>query len=95
MSSKIFARSSLPFSNFPGEASDGQSALLANLNGYSRIAFAPDGRWILAVHGSGASLFETTTGKEVRRFESQTHSIGAVAFSPDNHLILARDQYNL
>src|SRR5580700_11396882 len=62
---------------------------LGHSGGVSSVAFSPDGSHILA--GSPdhtASLWETASGKEIRRFEGHTAEVCSVAFSPDAKQIL-------
>jgi len=62
---------------------------LGHADGASAVAFSPDGKYILT--GSPdhtARLWETSSGKEIRRFEGHTAEVHSVAFSPDGKLIL-------
>lgn len=53
------------------------------------INFSPDGRYIAtAGQDNTARLWETATGREIRRFEGHIAVILSVAFTPDGHNIL-------
>ena len=68
---------------------------LGHADGVSSVAFSPDGKHILT--GSPdhtARLWETASGKEIRRFEGHTAEISSVGFSRDGKWILtaSRDE---
>jgi WD40 repeat protein/uncharacterized caspase-like protein len=63
------------------------------------VAFSRDGRFVLTGGGSGmgtrestidptATLWDVSSGQEVRRFEGHMLEVQAVAFSPDDRLVL-------
>ena len=53
------------------------------------VAFSVDGRFVLTGSGDkSARLWETATGKELRRFKGHSDSITSVAFSADRRLVL-------
>jgi WD40 repeat protein len=48
------------------------------------VAFSKDGKWLVtAGQGGQAVLWETATGREVRRFEGHKDEINAAVFSED------------
>jgi WD40 repeat protein len=64
------------------------------------VAYSPDGKWIVSGGGpvdkpafpEGAYdliLWDTATGKEVRRFKGHTERVDSVAFAPDGRLIVS------
>lgn len=73
-------------------SSDAQSRLIVQLGHSSfvrAIAFSPDGQNVLT--GSAdktARLWDTKTGKELRKFEGHTSDVRSVAFSPDGKYVL-------
>ena len=70
---------------------------LAHSGGISSVAFSRDGRFIVSggadmftrgVSDKAAILWETGTGREIRRFVGHSESVNAVAFSPDGRFVL-------
>jgi WD40 repeat protein len=48
------------------------------------VGFSPDGRLVASTSGDGFfTVWETATGKEVRRLNGQLHGAASVAFAPD------------
>ena len=80
------------------QAKDGQPQLVVQLGhsaGISSACFSPDGRFIVSGSAgiserkslnNAAILWETSTGREIRRFVGHSDSINAVSFSPDGRL---------
>jgi WD40 repeat protein/uncharacterized caspase-like protein len=61
-------------------------------DGYVAVAFSPDGGMVAATDESGVRLFETTTGRLVKRLQRPAHehldfSPWDVAFSPDGQRV--------
>jgi WD40 repeat protein len=79
-------------SRAPADSSDNQPRLVVQL-GHSlvkSIAFSSDGKFLLTGDwvDATACLWETTTGKEIRRFVGRLGGINSVAFSPDGRSVL-------
>jgi len=56
---------------------------------FAAVAFSPDARWVLTGgYGGVAWLWETGTGRAVRRFEGHSDAVRAVAFSPNGRYVL-------
>jgi WD40 repeat protein len=56
------------------------------------IVFAPDGRtFAAATDAHGIALYDTTTGKELRRFGEDQSFLGSIAISADGSVLGARD----
>jgi WD40 repeat protein len=54
------------------------------------VAFSPDGRYILSgSEDNTIRLWETATGRELRRFEGHSELVYSVAFSPDGRYALS------
>lgn len=52
--------------------------------------FSPDGKHLLTVSSNDTiSIWEITTGKEIRRFDGHSDNITTVAFSPDGRYIIS------
>ncbi len=53
------------------------------------VCFSPDGRFVLTgSNDTTARLWETATGKEIRRFEGHAYGVNSVCFSPDSRYVL-------
>ena len=64
-------------------------AVVRKLDGYfESAAFSPDGRFIAAGY-DGLGLFETATGKNVRKFAGFGQGVQSIAFSPDGRSVVA------
>ena len=53
------------------------------------VAISPDGRYVLTVSGIHVRLWDSATGKEIRRFEGHTRRVHTVAFSSDGNRVLS------
>jgi WD40 repeat protein len=60
-----------------------------------RLAFSPDGKHLLCGGEEAMRLFETATGKEVRRFERHPGFIYALAFSPDGKTVASAEGFTI
>src|SRR4051794_38293825 len=47
------------------------------------LAFTPDGKGIISAGRDGVSLWDTASGKELRRFEGHRWEVRCLALSPD------------
>src|SRR5262249_340985 len=60
------------------------------------VAFSPDGKYLVEGSGDGTGkVWETETGKEVRRFEEHSAQVLSVAFSPDGRYVLTGDSITM
>ncbi len=81
-------------SEVPVASADSQPRLVVRLGHtfqVKSIAFSPDGNFLLTREvglGDTACLWETTTGREIRRFGGHSAGIASVAFSPDGRSVL-------
>ena len=63
--------------------------LIGHTRWVDRVAFSPDGRWIVTTSGDQtAKVWEAQTGRELRTLQGHTGTIIGVAFSPDGHRIV-------
>ena len=78
--------------SFVPVVADAQKPELVVQTGHSdhvtSVAFSRDGRLVLSGSADAVRLWETGTGKEVRRFEGQSGRVYSVAFSPDGRFVL-------
>jgi WD40 repeat protein/uncharacterized caspase-like protein len=64
-------------------------AQLGHLMGVTAVAFSPDARFIVtAGYDDTAVLWDTATGKELRRFIGHSDTIAEAVFSPDGTTVL-------
>ena len=62
---------------------------LGHGSGLSSAVFSPDGRFIVTASSDHtARLWDTTTGRELRRFEGHTEEVTSAVFAPDGQTIL-------
>ena len=64
----------------------------SHTGGVQSAVFSPDGQLILTVNGYLAHLWETTTGRELRRFVGHNDLLYAGVFSSDGRTILTASQ---
>ena len=57
------------------------------------LAFSPDGKHLLCGGDESMRLYETATGKEVRRFARYSGEVRALAFSPDGKTVATAKEY--
>ena len=67
---------------------------LGHFSSVHAVAFSPNGRLALTCSNNTALLWETTTGREIRRLEGHSDSVNAVAFSRDGRLALTGSDDN-
>ena len=60
-----------------------------------RLAFSPDGKQIVCGGEQAMRLYETATGKEVRRFERHPGYVNALVFSPDGKTVASAQEYTI
>jgi WD40 repeat protein len=59
------------------------------------LAFSPDGQRLVCGGEEALRLYETKTGKEVRRFERHPGFVRALAFSPDGKTLASAQEYTI
>lgn len=68
---------------------------LGHSSGFSTVksvVFSPDGRYVLSGgNDKAAIIWDTATGKEIRRFSEGLHSVSSAIFSPDGRQIITGD----
>jgi WD40 repeat protein len=93
-SKRIIPHETAGNNNVEGELPDVPPA--TKLESFMSVAFGPDGRTILTGSDGGttetARLWDTVTGREIRRFEGRGRIFNSVAYSPDGRRILAGSQ---
>jgi WD40 repeat protein len=60
-----------------------------------RLAFSPDGKHLACGGEEALRLYETATGKEVRRFERHPGFVHALTFSPDGKTLASAEEYSI
>lgn len=72
------------------ELTDLQGKVLVTCDARSAaVAFSPDGKQLAAAAGQEVRVWDTATGKEVRRLGDLSHPATCVAFSPDGQYLAA------